>query len=319
MGRIYNMVMVLAMMILMASPALVSAQYGSGGSGYPDCATCPAGTYVSSNAPTYWNCYGTGSLCTYTGVSTTSSVSTTVATTAPTTSVNNTSGGLNNNSTNQTINQSAVTTVATTAPTTTVATVTGGGTQAPNCNTCPSGTYASSNAPTYWNCYGTGSLCTYTGAAASSSYGAGIGMYAYGLMGLIAVIAIILLAVMKAMQTRLTIIGVALILIGTVAWLLGDYAAGPSYIMYGAAAVVVGWLIWLYADLKLLSSKAVGMIVMAGVALSLIGTAIWLYGDYLLGISPTYIWGGVALIVIGTLVWLFGDAKAGAFVMGKNK
>ncbi|MDE1850963.1 MAG: hypothetical protein KGH54_04200 [Candidatus Micrarchaeota archaeon] len=316
MAKIYNMLMVFAMMLIAASPMLVSAQYGygSGSSGYPDCATCPSGTYVSNNAPTYWNCYGSGALCSYTGVSTTSSVSTSIATTQPTTSINNTSGGLNSNSTNQT----AVTTVATTVPTTTVPSVTGGGIQAPNCNACPSGTYASNNAPTYWNCYGTGSLCTYTGTYTGGSYGS-LGTYAYGLMGVIAVIAIILLAMMKAMPTRLTIIGVALILIGTVAWLYGDYAAGPNYIIAGAIAVVVGWLIWLYADVKLLSDKNVGKMIVAGVVLSLIGTAIWLYGDFYLGISPTLIWGGVALIVIGTLVWLLGDSKAGSFIMGKPK
>ncbi|MDE1850771.1 MAG: hypothetical protein KGH54_03195 [Candidatus Micrarchaeota archaeon] len=187
----------------------------------------------------------------------------------------------------------------------------------PDCSTCPSGTYVSNNAPTYWNCYGTGSLCTYTGSHTSSS--GSLGTYAYGLMGLIAVIAIILLAMMKAMPTRLTIIGVALILIGTVAWLYGDYAAGPNYIITGAIAVAVGWLIWLFADVKLLNDKKVGKMVIAGVALSLIGTAIWLYGDFYLGISPTLIWGGVALIVIGTLVWLLGDSKAGAFIMGKPK
>jgi len=310
MAKIYDMLMVLAMMLFVASPVLVSAQYGygSGSSGYPDCATCPSGTYVSNNAPTYWNCYGSGALCTYTGVSTTSSVSTSVATTAPTTSVNNTSGGLNSNSTNQT--------ALTTVPTTTVPSVTGAGSAAPNCNSCPSGTYASSNAPTYWNCYGTGSLCTYTGTYANSA--GSFGTYTYGLVGLIAVIAIVLLAMMKAMPTRLTIIGVALILIGTVAWLYGDYAAGPNYIMLGAIAVVVGWLLWLYADVKLLSDKNVGKMVIAGVALSLIGTAVWLYGDFYLGISPTFVWGGVALIVIGTLVWLFGDNKAGAFIRRKK-
>ncbi|HVA82633.1 MAG TPA: hypothetical protein VNF06_00520 [Candidatus Aquilonibacter sp.] len=293
----------------MASMPVLFAQ----GTVYPDCSTCPSGTYVSDNAPTNWNCYGSGDLCHFSGVSTTSTASTTL----PTTSVNNT-GGLSNGSLNQSSNATGnVTTVATTLPATTVPSVSN---TYPNCNTCPSGTYVSNNAPTYWNCYGTGSLCTYTGSSGSgsTSYSSGMGTYAYGLMAIIAIIAIALLVKMTATPTRLTIIGVALILLGTVAWVLGDYAAGPNYILYGALGVIVGWLVWLYADRGLLNNKEVGNMVKLGVVLSLIGTAIWLYGDYFLGINPTYIWGGVALILIGTIIWLYGDKKVGAFMMRKK-
>lgn len=144
-----------------------------------------------------------------------------------------------------------------------------------------------------------------------------MGTYAYILMAIIAIIAIALVVKMKATPTRLTIIGVGLILIGTVAWVLGDYAAGPSYILYGALGIIIGWLVWLYADRGLLNNAQVSNMVKIGVILSLIGTAIWLYGDYFLGVNPTYVWGGVVLILVGTVVWLYGDKKAGAFVMGK--
>ncbi|MDE1846036.1 MAG: hypothetical protein KGH53_02035 [Candidatus Micrarchaeota archaeon] len=311
MGNFSNLMVVFLMLLSMP---LAFAQYGGGGgTTYPNCATCPSGTFVSNNAPTYWNCYGSGSLCTYTGVSTTSTApttSTSVVSTAPTTSVNNTSGGAKPSNTPATT--TVATTVATTVPSVTPT--------YPNCNTCPSGTYISNNAPTYWNCYGSGSLCTYTGSSGSySSAMAGLSSYAYGAIGLIAVIAIILLAMMKAPLTRLTIIGVALILIGTVAWLYGDYGAGSGYILYGAIGVIVGWIIWLYADKELLGNKMVGLWIKLGAFLTLVGTAIWLYGDYYRGVNPTYIWAGVALILIGTIIWLFGDNKIGAFETPKTK
>lgn len=54
----------------------------------------------------------------------------------------------------------------------------------------------------------------------------------------------------KMMTTRLIVIGVALIIIGTAVWLYGDYGAGPQYIWPGVVGIVAGTVVWIYADWK---------------------------------------------------------------------
>lgn len=54
----------------------------------------------------------------------------------------------------------------------------------------------------------------------------------------------------KMMTTRLIVIGVALILIGTAVWLYGDYGAGPQYIWPGVIGIGIGTVLWIYADWK---------------------------------------------------------------------
>ncbi|MGI0141403.1 MAG: hypothetical protein ACREBF_01995 [Candidatus Micrarchaeales archaeon] len=310
MSRFLNAFFVIAA-LLVISP-IVTAQYG-GGTTYPNCDTCASGTYISNNAPTYWNCCGSNVQCTYTNqgnvvssCAAQTTISTTIATTLSTT-VSPTAIAQN------TANGTATTTAVTTQPTTTAPAT------YPNCSACASGAYLSNNAPTYWNCYVTGSLCNYTGAYGTTSSNASTGdtaLIVYGLIAIIAIAAIALLVKMKALPTRLTVLGTALILIGTVAWLFGNYGGATQNILYGIVAIIIGLLVWLYGDIvggTFKNSKA-GILVIVGIILILVGTGVWYY----IG-SSNAIWGGVAAIVIGTIIWLYGDKIVGAFVMGKPK
>jgi hypothetical protein len=77
---------------------------------------------------------------------------------------------------------------------------------------------------------------------------------AYGLMAAVVVILIVCsyLAIrMNYMSAKLIWTGVALILIGVVVWLYGDYNGGlMPYIWGGVAAIIVGTAIWLVGDQK---------------------------------------------------------------------
>ncbi|MDE1855227.1 MAG: hypothetical protein KGH57_02835 [Candidatus Micrarchaeota archaeon] len=121
----------------------------------------------------------------------------------------------------------------------------------------------------------------------------------------------------KSMLTRLVVIGTALILIGTVAWLYGDYLGGiQSYIWGGFAGILVGTAAWIYGDIGggTFKQALAGRLSLLGIILILIGAFGWAYGElYSPGMSA-YWWGGTALLVIGTLAWLYGDVKAGAFL-----
>ncbi len=131
-----------------------------------------------------------------------------------------------------------------------------------------------------------------------------------------------LLFKMKSFVTRLGIIGIALILIGTFAWLYGDFAGGLfNYIYAGIVAEILGIIIWIAGDAKAGAFKSMKTMAtkldMLGILLLIIGNALWLYADFLRG-SLTYVWAGVALMLLGTLIWIIGDWKAGAFVMKKK-
>ena len=54
----------------------------------------------------------------------------------------------------------------------------------------------------------------------------------------------------KPMSTKMIVIGVALILIGTAVWLYGDYGAGPQYIWPGVIAIILGTAIWVFGDYR---------------------------------------------------------------------
>jgi hypothetical protein len=124
----------------------------------------------------------------------------------------------------------------------------------------------------------------------------------------------------KTTAARLAVIGTALILIGTVAWLYGDYAGGLSaYIWGGFAAILIGTAAWTYGDAKGGTFKqSIGKLVWLSIILILIGAFGWAYGELYAPGMPVYWWGGAALLVIGTFVWVYGDAKAGAFLR-RNK
>ena len=53
---------------------------------------------------------------------------------------------------------------------------------------------------------------------------------------------------MKLTSTRLVILGVLLILVGTTIWLYGDFGAGVSYVWSGVVGILLGTVIWLYGD-----------------------------------------------------------------------
>ena len=74
-------------------------------------------------------------------------------------------------------------------------------------------------------------------------------------VALIAAVVVILLvagylvAAMRSTPARLDIIGIALILIGVVVWLYGDYNGGlMQYIWGGVAAILLGTMIWIIGD-----------------------------------------------------------------------
>ncbi|MDE1873817.1 MAG: hypothetical protein KGI04_01715 [Candidatus Micrarchaeota archaeon] len=124
----------------------------------------------------------------------------------------------------------------------------------------------------------------------------------------------------KSALTRLVVIGTALILIGTVAWLYGDYSGGiQSYIWGGVAAIAVGTLMWIYGDAKggTFKQKGASGAVYLGIALIVIGLLGWVYGEVGAPGVSEYWWGGTVLLVVGTVIWLYGDAKAGAFLRRK--
>jgi hypothetical protein len=165
-----------------------------------------------------------------------------------------------------------------------------------------------------------GQTTTVSGGTYYPTSGSGMMIASTVLMLLIAAITIYLAITWKTMLARLAIIGTGLILIGTVAWIYGDYAGGlMAYVWGGVAAIAVGTLVWIYGDVKAETFKQSlpGKLALAGLALIVIGTVLWLYADYYAG-SMLEVWIGVALIVVGTAAWLYGEAKAGAFLKAKD-
>ncbi len=70
----------------------------------------------------------------------------------------------------------------------------------------------------------------------------------WGVVLLIVILAIIGLLAWRALPTKLIVVGVALILVGTWLWIYGDYGAMSDYAWVGAAAILIGTLVWVYAD-----------------------------------------------------------------------
>ncbi len=87
----------------------------------------------------------------------------------------------------------------------------------------------------------------------SPSYGSypanKISGYAILLAIIILLITAYMVYIMKTKNSKLIIIGIALILIGIAVWLYGDYNGGlMSYVWGGVAAILLGTLIWVYGD-----------------------------------------------------------------------
>ncbi|MCL5239290.1 MAG: hypothetical protein M1286_02365 [Candidatus Marsarchaeota archaeon] len=157
----------------------------------------------------------------------------------------------------------------------------------------------------------------YTTSAYYSPAGGTAALASPALIVIIALAAIYGIYTYKSRLARLTIIGAALILIGTVAWLYGDYSGGiQTYIWGGAAAVAIGTAAWTYGDAGggTFKQKSSSGAVYLGIAIIAVGFLAWIYGELGAPGVSSYWWGGTALLVIGTLVWLYGDAKAGAFL-----
>ena len=156
--------------------------------------------------------------------------------------------------------------------------------------------------------------------AVTGYYGAVSGSAAYASSALIVILVIAALYgiyVWKSRLARLVIMGAALILIGTVAWLYGDYAGGlQGYIWGGFAAVVIGTIVWVYGDAAggTFGQREAGRLAYAGIALIVIGAIVWIYGELAQPGIASYWWAGTVLLVVGTFVWLYGDVRAGAFL-----
>lgn len=70
-----------------------------------------------------------------------------------------------------------------------------------------------------------------------------------GLIVLVIILMVIAMAVKTMMPSRQIIFSVALIFIGVLIWLYGDYTGGAlRYIWSGVALIVVGTLIWIWVD-----------------------------------------------------------------------
>lgn len=145
------------------------------------------------------------------------------------------------------------------------------------------------------------------------------------LLGIIAsiVAAGILMFVFKRGPARLDVWGVALIVIGTIIWLYGDFMYGnTTYIWTGVGVLLLGVLIWLVGDGMGGAFKKFGLptaLLSLGVILIVAGTAVWLYADLILYGNMAYIWSGVGLIALGTIIWLAGNAIGGAFKRSARK
>ena len=90
------------------------------------------------------------------------------------------------------------------------------------------------------------------GRGAHSGYSIGTNLILM-IIGVVVVLAGMALAMLKkkAPSSRLILLGVALILIGVVVWLYGDYSGGVlTYIWSGVALIAVGIMVWLIGDHK---------------------------------------------------------------------
>ncbi len=129
--------------------------------------------------------------------------------------------------------------------------------------------------------------------------------------------AIVLTFVFKGAPTRLAIWGIALIIIGTVLWLYGDYSGfNLAYVWSGVAALVIGTIVWIAGDVKAGAYRNVELpafLDIIGIVLIVVGILVWLYGDFYASGNLTYIWSGVAVIAIGTVLWIIGNAISGTF------
>ena len=92
-----------------------------------------------------------------------------------------------------------------------------------------------------------------TTTAVSQSYGPH-GLLLYALIAEIVVVLIgagVAMTRKKAPTSRLILLGVALILIGTGVWLYGDYSGSlAAYIWSGVALIAIGVIVWLIGDHK---------------------------------------------------------------------
>ncbi len=143
-----------------------------------------------------------------------------------------------------------------------------------------------------------------------------------GIAGIIValIIAGALMLPFKGTPTRLDIWGAALIVIGTIAWLAGDYTFISTLLWAGVALLALGIIVWLAGDVMAGSFKKTSShtaLIVLGLVLIIVGMGVWLYGDFHGGGWPE-VWVGVGLIVIGTLIWLAGNAIGGAFRMSRK-
>ncbi len=135
--------------------------------------------------------------------------------------------------------------------------------------------------------------------------------------------ALALTFVFKGRSTRLTIWGIALVLIGIFSWLYGDYNGFlMAYVWSGIGAVALGIIAWVAGDSMAGAYKSMevpALLDIAGIIILIVGVLVWLYGDYYYPGSLIYIWTGVGVMLLGTLVWAVGNAMAGAFLRSKEE
>jgi hypothetical protein len=75
------------------------------------------------------------------------------------------------------------------------------------------------------------------------------------LVAIIAIITAYLIMRSEMMSTKLIIIGIALILVGTAVWLYGDYSGGLyAYIWSGVAAILIGTVVWIIGDYRMMAA-----------------------------------------------------------------
>lgn len=116
---------------------------------------------------------------------------------------------------------------------------------------------------------------------------------------------------------RYVVWGVALIIIGTLLWLYGDYNGFlMAYIWSGVALLALGIIVWTVSDAATGAYKSMevpALLDIAGIILLVVGIIVWIFGDYYYAGNIIYIWSGVGLIALGTILWIIGNAVVGAF------
>ena len=175
--------------------------------------------------------------------------------------------------------------------------------------------HSSTTTPYSTTGYGSGTTPVYSTGSYSTNQ---LAFYAVAILSFL--IAAYFTMRMKSMGVRAVIWGMFLLIVGTAAWIYGDFSGGNfTYINAGVGASVLGLIIWIVGNAigGAFHNMKNAMLDIIGIILVIIGIAVWAYADYV-SFSMTALWGGIGALLLGILIWFIGDWKAGAFMMSKR-